>query len=73
MSDGWCEKCWKRGSLKDAQGRYTYRCEVCGPEKEPPIPVIPVNDQGESLWRPSRAERRMLKAQARRAQKGKRP
>lgn len=34
MSDGWCEKCGKRASLKDGNGHYTYRCEVCREEKD---------------------------------------
>lgn len=66
MSDGWCEKCWKRASVLDEQGRYTYRCNVCGPEEGQAIPVIPVNDKGVSLWKPNRFERRKIKSQIRR-------
>jgi hypothetical protein len=66
MSDGWCEKCWKRASVRDSQGRYTYRCDVCGPEETQPIPVIPVDSKGRSLWKPNRAERRKMKSDIRR-------
>lgn len=61
MSDGWCEKCWKRASLRDENGKYTYRCATCGPDPEA-VPVIPVDNKGASLWKPNRGERRKIKA-----------
>lgn len=70
MSDGWCEKCWERASLTDAKGRYTYRCEVCGPDPAAAAaaaPVVPVNDKGRPFWMPNRAERRKLKSEQRKA------